>query len=252
MKEIINKIFFFFYKNKTQKVITILGIKITKKIAANNEKFLIELNKKISNIEFKQNLIMDYFINSSNAAKATGQLRKFQLECLELLKNFEKICNQNNLVYWLDFGSLLGAIRHKGFIPWDDDLDVSMPQDSFNKFREIAKNLVPEPVCFIDREPGRMARLQYKKNSKAFIDIYCYFDKNETLQTNLPFVNLNSRKPIKKEILLPVQKIEFEGSIYSAPNDPDTYLRIRYGNYSLLPKKPNLECGHEVINEYLE
>ena len=64
----------------------------------------------------KQNLIMDYFINSSNAAKATGQLRKFQLECLELLKNFEKICNQNNLVYWLDFGSLLGAIRHKGFI----------------------------------------------------------------------------------------------------------------------------------------
>lgn len=56
---------------------------------------------------------------------------------LMILKDFIKICEENNLTYYMYAGSLLGAVRHNGFIPWDDDLDVIMFRDDFEKFKEI-------------------------------------------------------------------------------------------------------------------
>ena len=61
------------------------------------------------------------------------------LQSLELmiLKDFIKICEENNLTYYIYAGSLLGAVRHNGFIPWDDDLDVVMFRDDYEKFKKI-------------------------------------------------------------------------------------------------------------------
>lgn len=64
-------------------------------------------------------------------------LRETQLSELEILIEFDKICRENNLHYSLAAGTLLGAVRHKGFIPWDDDIDVMMPRPDYEKFREI-------------------------------------------------------------------------------------------------------------------
>lgn len=54
-----------------------------------------------------------------------------------MLIEFDKICKKNNLTYWLTGGTMLGAIRHKGFIPWDDDIDLSMPRDDYERLRTI-------------------------------------------------------------------------------------------------------------------
>ena len=60
--------------------------------------------------------------------KKVTPLRQLQLTELEILKKIIKICDEENIQYYLMGGTFLGAIRHKGFIPWDDDIDISMPR----------------------------------------------------------------------------------------------------------------------------
>lgn len=58
---------------------------------------------------------------------------------LNILVEFAKFCDEHNLMYYLDAGTLIGAVRHKGFIPWDDDIDVNMPHEDYVKFVELTK-----------------------------------------------------------------------------------------------------------------
>ena len=62
---------------------------------------------------------------------------------LELLKIIEELCKKHNLRYFSAFGTLLGAVRHKGFIPWDDDIDIMMLRDDYEQFLAVAKEELP-------------------------------------------------------------------------------------------------------------
>lgn len=72
------------------------------------------------------------------------ELRRVQLKMLGMLKDIDNVCEKHNIQYFLDFGSMLGAIRHKGFIPWDDDLDIAMTREDFHKFEKIAQEELGE------------------------------------------------------------------------------------------------------------
>ena len=69
----------------------------------------------------------------------TGNIRGLQLCLLELLQEIDRICRENNLRYYLFYGTLLGAIRHGGFIPWDDDADILMPRHDYEELLQLAE-----------------------------------------------------------------------------------------------------------------
>lgn len=98
-----------------------------------NQKNNIQLiNNQLDSANILINLLFSEF-----DIKAKGTFRFEQELCLELLCLFDKICKKYSLKYWLHAGTLLGAVRHDGFIPWDDDIDVAMMRKDFETFLEI-------------------------------------------------------------------------------------------------------------------
>ena len=113
--------------------------------------------------------------------KATGSVRLIQRGCASLLSEFAEIAREHNLQYWADFGTLLGVVRHRGFIPWDDDVDLGMIREDIDTLLNLLQNdeelskryravLVFDPyVCC------RQLRLRYKNpENPSFIDIFFY------------------------------------------------------------------------------
>lgn len=132
-------------------------------------------------------------------------LRKVQLAQLEIGKEIKRVCDENGIKYFLDSGTLLGAIRHKGFIPWDDDMDMGMLREDYDRFIEIApKKLKPEyflqtwktdksyPYAFAKiRKKGTVfiEAVSQKTNAhnEIFVDIFPYdvYPDDETVRTEL-------------------------------------------------------------------
>lgn len=83
------------------------------------------------------------------------KLTKLQEAELDILKTFIKICEENNLRYFLCYGSMIGAVRHQGFIPWDDDVDVAMPRPDYEIFSNIANKVLPDYMYFSTYKLGK-------------------------------------------------------------------------------------------------
>lgn len=75
-------------------------------------------------------------------------LRRDQMELLELLKVIAGICSENGIQWWLSSGTLLGAARHEGFIPWDDDIDIVMLREDYRKLEKILCSMQSDEYVF--------------------------------------------------------------------------------------------------------
>jgi len=113
----------------------------------------------------------------------TSKLRKVQLIELDLLLEFDKLCRNNGLEYFLIGGTLLGAVRHKGFIPWDDDIDVCMPRDDYNQLCKIGAKNFDVPYFF--QSPYTDTQYSYShcrlrnSNTTAITPPFRYCDHNQ-------------------------------------------------------------------------
>ena len=73
-----------------------------------------------------------------------SEIKRAWVAELEVLSEIDKICKKHNIQYFADWGTLLATVRHEGFIPWDDDLDIVMKREDYRRFMEIAQTELPE------------------------------------------------------------------------------------------------------------
>jgi lipopolysaccharide cholinephosphotransferase len=113
-------------------------------------------------------------------------LRKAQLRMLEILVAVDKICRKHNIPYWLDWGTLLGAVRHGGFIPWDDDIDISMMKEDYDRFLAIASKELPEQFAVQNLSTDKYYSLTFTKivdkNSKTIDNTAAYSQSKRKYQ----------------------------------------------------------------------
>ncbi|MCD7835219.1 MAG: LicD family protein [Lachnospiraceae bacterium] len=100
----------------------------------------------------------------------------------DLLHVFDEVCRSHNLKYYAIAGTLLGAVRHNGFIPWDDDVDVAMLREDYDKFIKLADEF-KEPYCLRSMENDKGSNLRHYRlvnNSTTFIPLrYSIYDCNK-------------------------------------------------------------------------
>lgn len=191
-------------------------------------------------------------------------IREIQDEVFSIFKLFDAYCRANDLRYYLIGGSMLGAVRHGGFIPWDDDMDVGMPRSDYKKFALGMQSFLDEQnVRAFVQCPGVskeysfdfikiMKKVSFNgKEIEIFLDVFpldgCpykdkkhikrYYDKFDRLRfvKNSHYMTLQNKNIIKKAIVLllrlcPLSVYRKLMDKYIEKNDLDTSVSV--GNFS--------------------
>lgn len=187
-------------------------------------------------------------------------LRKVQLRLLDILVEIDKICRKHNIKYWIDFGTLLGAVRHGGFIPWDDDIDVSMPTEDYRRFLEIAPKELPENLFLQTKSTDPSYHFLLNKvrdNNSFFITQHEDFTKdyNKGLYIDIfevvPYPKVNQQ--FQKKLMHWINKISFFYSVKQSVTLKNHLASITFPIFKfvldmiwgLLNLKPKNRYGYE-------
>lgn len=154
----------------------------------------------------------DFFLEKEiDGFEVTKKLQKIKAIEIDLLRNFDKVCKKHKIKYILWAGTLLGAIRHHGFIPWDDDLDVCLNRQEFEKLLEISKDEFEDPYFFQTYETDRKFFFPYARlrNSNTTGIIKCDYSSNYNNGIYIDIFVLDGFPMNDKEYLCFMKKNDF-------------------------------------------
>ena len=171
--------------------------------------FFLKIPKKLQNLNKKsnqlnsQNQLLDLLFTSCDI-KIKGNLRNVQLLYIELLRFVDNVCKKHDIDYWLEGGTLIGAVRHGGFIPWDDDIDLSIMRKDYEKLIKV----LPEEISkyeYFKENCGLSLLIENQKNYfEGFRSVYDVDDENGFLDDNkFSFLQIAWLKPYVKIDLFP-------------------------------------------------
>lgn len=146
----------------------------------------------------------------------------------EILLFIKKICEENHISYFLAAGTVLGAVRHKGFIPWDDDVDLYMFREDYNRFREAMKGEADTPykLLYIDTEPNYTLPLPKVIDTRT---VLTQFRQREKMQLGV-YVDvfiLDNVPDEEKERERYLRKVLFLSKLWSAAQNKDNDVGVK-------------------------
>lgn len=177
-------------------------------------------------------------VNVYDMPQASGILRTFQQAELEFLKKVDSVCKKHNICYWLDFGTLLGAVRHKGFIPWDDDVDIAMLRPDYEKFLSVCKSEFPEERFSFNS----MGFLQiHLKGTMLQVDVFPY---DRAADTWFPEGEIESE--FNRRVYRATSKLKFDVDLHR--DQEDCIVNYTYEQRRKLHKCEVLQGREELLD----
>lgn len=192
-----------------------------------------------------------------------SDIHLIQSQCvlIRLLHVFDYICKKNKIKYWMTAGTLIGAIRHKGIIPWDSDIDIAMIPEEYNKLIKVIQKELPHDMFFQCSQTDDFNDTSWNNTLKAKIrdkysNYYEWLNKNKSyigkmhngLQLDIFVYSKNKNYIVTGfrnkqrqfhmyhiDDIYPLTNLYFNGRFCYAPKNYDAYIRKRFGNYMILP-----------------
>ncbi len=143
-------------------------------------------------------------------------LRRHQLRMLEMVVELDRICRKHDIPYFLYGGTLLGAFRHNGFIPWDDDLDVALMRKDYLRLLEVLPDELPEHIALQTNDTDR----------NYFFFIGKLRDRHSLLEEILPYDEVFRERGIYID-LFPLDRMPLWAHLLSEPLQGHTYKIFR-------------------------
>lgn len=205
-------------------------------------KKLFKFNLKKHQLESQNHLLKMLLIDSNVEFK--GTLRDIQLLYVELLRFIDNVCKKHDIIYWLDGGTLLGAVRHNGFIPWDDDVDLTMLRKDYNKLIEVLPLEISKYDYFKDNCGLTLLMENQKNYFDDFMSVYDVDDEEGYLNKDrFSFLQIAWLKPYVRLDFFPKDFLKTENISFFEKN----YLSNKY-KFNQNVKKGKYEF-FEKLNE---
>ena len=181
-------------------------------------------------------------------------LKKLQKHQVDMLKHIDYICKKNNIRYFVTWGSALGAVRHGGFIPWDDDIDISMTWENYKKFESIAQKELGNKYFYQSQETDKYCFTNWNKvriNNTTSMErhlrhIKCHYGICIDVFPLIGIPNSSFKRNIQKLEVLIYRFLKYERYLTNRNPEGNTEFKILYG---IFPKKFKSFMADKLIKD---